>query len=663
MSVRNSLSTQKVKVAKFQFCHDLECAFSSDIHLLVETCETELAPENAVAISYTWGEFFREKRAVGHTKSNDPVLFELGSEWVLQDLIVKLACLTMEHQACWMDQLCIPQEEEMIRLTLASIPTIYRTLPVVALMPGRPCKCLHRELDKLERATPVGNPVQAMQADRALRSCYNSYGINSWFSRIWTRQELMYSSTIRVVWTSDDEPPCVPVRLPGDEGVEAVIRQRNDEADEREMEAAFPHLCPYLQQLFRKSRFETDSYRNAFARWHQAAGSFFNAARLSIGDYTGYGDSSGIGEGHQVLNSLRFLAGIPMRKMDRQLTELERFLSEMGSLSASLRSATHARDYVASVWIDCPGYVLPVKYKAMQLGDLLEDAINQLEQNRGVSPITTVPSGLFEATRATGLWRPSRYLNSTAVTSCYEIYGPLVHPFSAVPLRRAESISFSARLPTPISNRAQPFSEICIGRKTADVFAFTRGVFEQCPSQTFDKYLHARLNRMADEDVDERHMFEGMIIECVLAKRPLSPYKTRSWAPWYPELDMASHVSGMVATLMGFNYEICQKQRMVLVVAVGAPTAIGFMNSRFWKWKNDHPECSGRVHTISLGNKDSHASSPGDVLYEVVQGSNKSGKSTFKVVGVWCPIRRDAVERLLTKSEFSGVESHTLEIV
>lgn len=54
MVFENPSTVQKVKVVKFQFCHDLECTFSDDIHLIVQTYEAELKPENAVAIRFVY---------------------------------------------------------------------------------------------------------------------------------------------------------------------------------------------------------------------------------------------------------------------------------------------------------------------------------------------------------------------------------------------------------------------------------------------------------------------------------------------------------------------------------------------------------------------------------------------------------------------------------
>jgi hypothetical protein len=62
----------------------------------------------------------------------------LGEEWDTEGSTNYPVRLSFEHGACWMNQLCIPQKDAEIRKALASIPTIYRTLDVVALMPGAP---------------------------------------------------------------------------------------------------------------------------------------------------------------------------------------------------------------------------------------------------------------------------------------------------------------------------------------------------------------------------------------------------------------------------------------------------------------------------------------------------------------------------------------------
>jgi hypothetical protein len=48
----------------------------------------------------------------------------LGQEWTIPDLWQRLAEIA-EECPLWIDQLCIPQKDEEIRLILAKIPVIF----------------------------------------------------------------------------------------------------------------------------------------------------------------------------------------------------------------------------------------------------------------------------------------------------------------------------------------------------------------------------------------------------------------------------------------------------------------------------------------------------------------------------------------------------------
>jgi hypothetical protein len=98
--------------------------------------------ENAAAISYMWGEFDRTPQKFGHDPGGHSVSLTLGAEWDVSYFVEKLVMLTSLHTGCWMDQICIPQKEEDIPSALATIPTIYGKLDVVALLPWSPCRCL-----------------------------------------------------------------------------------------------------------------------------------------------------------------------------------------------------------------------------------------------------------------------------------------------------------------------------------------------------------------------------------------------------------------------------------------------------------------------------------------------------------------------------------------
>jgi hypothetical protein len=114
------------------------------------------------------------------------------------------------------DQLCIPQDDETIRRTLARVPTIYRTFDVVIMMPGRPCKCLRDFLEKSKAADALEESGQRGQLTSVPKRiakhdhCLNFTAPSSWIFGLWTRQELMYSQSIRCVWAVKTTPQCVP---------------------------------------------------------------------------------------------------------------------------------------------------------------------------------------------------------------------------------------------------------------------------------------------------------------------------------------------------------------------------------------------------------------------------------------------------------------------
>lgn len=165
-----------ILVARLAYCCDLECPFLKQVkglHLVVEKDKTLLAEAQAVALSYTWGEFDRKSRLIGHDSAGTSVSLTLGDEWVLEEVIEVLAELCMKEgddmkqAGIWMDQLCIPQQEAAIRETLARIPDIYRSLEVVALMPGSHCECLmkHGEV-YLEQLDSQGGEPPAYRNNR-----------------------------------------------------------------------------------------------------------------------------------------------------------------------------------------------------------------------------------------------------------------------------------------------------------------------------------------------------------------------------------------------------------------------------------------------------------------------------------------------------------------
>jgi hypothetical protein len=131
--------------------------------------------------------------------------------------------LSREHNALWIDQLCILQTGGDIRDALARIPDIYQKLDVVAVLPGPPpCSCFNRRLtserigwlsQSLNRCGAESHEKLTLMVVRQILRCYNSIAFCSYYRRVWTRQEVFYSRNIRIKWNLTSTPPCVTLTL------------------------------------------------------------------------------------------------------------------------------------------------------------------------------------------------------------------------------------------------------------------------------------------------------------------------------------------------------------------------------------------------------------------------------------------------------------------
>jgi hypothetical protein len=221
-------------------------------------------------------------------------------------------------------------------------------------------------------------------------------------------------------------------------------------------------------------------------------------------------------------------------KQKKETSDLQRFLSQLGGLSMSSRSATQVRDYVTSVWVDCPAYVLPINYKRMELADLLEDAVLQLEKNHGVSLIANAPAGIFDASHSTGLWRPSKYPKSIKVTRANEVYGALEHPYRPLRLGLGDTIPLVTHPVGSLSQRSRSFQEVFAGKSTAFVFESVRDIVGKWPILVHNKSMVNPVMSAAFEDKynirNERGLqsiisglFRSLIVESVGARQPCCP--------------------------------------------------------------------------------------------------------------------------------------------
>ena len=204
-----------IRTARLKLCN---CRFSSYTHLRTYYQYVPLEYGNAVAISYAWGDFDQRDVSIGHDEYGKEVKLCLGHEWPVDDVVQGLARICREHsrgRGCWMDQLCIERgNPKAKRNILMQIPTIYRTLRTLIMLPGSPCRCF-RALAAISFTLDIASPELDCIPSNLLtgdlnRTCCEPYGVSSYFHRLWTMQELQYSSEIMVVWCSRVARRCVP---------------------------------------------------------------------------------------------------------------------------------------------------------------------------------------------------------------------------------------------------------------------------------------------------------------------------------------------------------------------------------------------------------------------------------------------------------------------
>ncbi|KAI3327467.1 hypothetical protein F4824DRAFT_506960 [Ustulina deusta] len=452
-------------------------------------------------ISYTWGHWGWRKEEVYDNQSDDFMKIRLGDEWAESDhnasfvkTLDRICNGTNDQDGpyyCWIDQLSGEQgEDEKVRKTLNMVPVIYRTLPVVAILPGAKCRCMVDYSEITNQHSPNQDYLTGLNMefrDDSLnrhRSCFNTLGCAQYFRRLWPRQELYYAHEIRAEWTSEDILPCpaITVGFLGfrslfeyrfsalKAGFRAAIKHRSWDHFEIGEHlhstldlSSFRHLnvCVRLDWerqeddlLPIRKKLGNGLGRGVCSRWNKEAQTLADPPSL-FRDQVDEGnvciicrDTQRIIFNQQMLSKAMSTRIIAERAMSdwfmlsghdtgaaagsRQT--LDKFLA--GRVIKKARETSHdqpdltkPRDLVLAVWVDCPLYKIPEDSKNMSLERLLDDALSQLRENWGVSPLTSLPSGLLPSNSPEGMsplaWSPSRYLSSTTRYTSTSVYAPV----------------------------------------------------------------------------------------------------------------------------------------------------------------------------------------------------------------------------------------------
>jgi hypothetical protein len=690
------------RVARTPICQHPQCS-GLPRHLAIEILEERLDEDKATAISYTWGEFDRQKIRIGHVKDNpdQDICIELGKEWMLkpeEDLLglqKRLASLSSE-KPIWLDQLCIPQKDEAVREALAEIPTIYSTFEVVILMPGNVCKCLGGFLEEIkvpndlgENFSPTVDRKFIFEVKEKYQDCLNFTSSSTWFGRLWTRQELMYSRRIRCVWASDDLSQCV--KPPYEDQHIEHLGPHSALAHEEYMRRGFPSYHAFTKLVIEQRRLAHYAFIELFPYLRETNQWQRSDPRMS----TAY---------HQLLG------GKVLEKDPRTSGgSLDKFLHVLVYITRSLlfhhrtRKATHDRDYVLSVWVDCPGYILPdacvLKDPAITMGYLMQDAMDQLAQNHKISILTTAPRGLFESTSSSSaMWHPQKYFKSiTTISDLRDVYGPIVQNSLSISLGFGDkttgnvfiSIHCDYDAPQSLTKMAKDFDAFF--RDQQDETAASRESLELATSRMIED-LGQIVSEWSQESCNLIHSQffltvpdlmvewssgypEGIPLDSELSKEKVHPWAlvARLFDPLLGDM-VVSHiyrrpkgylyhmqwnvecikdtVEKIMAVALGLNVEVCRKNNVRIMLSnteeVGAKR-LGFYrggDKRLSQISGAEDAYLVRSVAMSLGHRESShddqqsgsggVTDPGCLIYEAARETDNPGEYT--VFGVWVPI-------------------------
>jgi hypothetical protein len=539
-----------LRIAKLQWCHDLACNIAGhlSLHVKVEYDIVKIANSSAIAISYTWGSFDRADVIIGHDAAGNVIRVNLGSEWEVQETINTLVELCLDngerqgpqHAAVWMDQLCTKQDDANdIRETLASIPDIYRALEVVILMPGSRCRCLERYLP---RTMDQGSKSWMDEV------CLNAWGICSYFDRVWTRQELSYSRTVRIVRTSNEELACV--------------RKEPDKA------GLSRYLQLYLRHNAKGKNWDSQVLFTTEGKFRLSSGAEivgFECKRTKLGSM----ESLSTGTAAFLMGETLFRPQTP----ENTRRDLGSFVQNLFVLAFSNRGATKARDYVLSVWVDCPGYKIPEGYRCMDLPSLLQDAVWQLQANHFVTvSVGWIPGFQSETPRRSALWSASSYLGRRPIKTARDVYG-VVNSMSLLPLGLNYKLPLSlssGNYCEPLGAAARPYSSHFFGQSPRSVWEEMKGIVMSWPTNLYSRSMDTVYHGKTKDDGDVASDFKYTLVSQHVGTYDLaSRVSNASGRSFDFGVDHAKVAYEMVTAAIGLNARYCRNAGMTLVIIPG----------------------------------------------------------------------------------------------
>lgn len=165
------------------------------------------------ALSYSWGQqLVNDSVQIGMYWDGRPCRVRIGLEWKVPTLIETLVQLSMKSWL-WMDQVALQPDTTRAEI-ISTFATVYSRCPVVILFPGSECPVLQRDRRRILETKGLSYEDAKRELGAIVEHllCCSSFDPNRrWFHRVWTRQEALYASCVRVVYVGSALDRCVPV--------------------------------------------------------------------------------------------------------------------------------------------------------------------------------------------------------------------------------------------------------------------------------------------------------------------------------------------------------------------------------------------------------------------------------------------------------------------
>ena len=317
--------------------------------------------------------------------------------------------------------------------------------------------------------------------------------------------------------------------------------------------------------------------------------------------------------------------------------KLIHFLKHLQDLAASTRKATKPKDYVLSVWVDCPGYVLPMTFAEMNLPHLLEDAIKQLEQKYTIAIQVSRLPGLFGGSSDESvLWRPTAYLRPNPVSAA-EIYSPIIQPDPLLLLYRrgVMPLELPSPLQMPLSSRARYYSEHFHGRSVEYVMNTMRQIISNWASGAGSRvtYFYGFQNPVQlDNRMTDSFVFKANLM--LLSSPEKTDYEDIFSRYSIPrDFDHQQAVYEMVAVALGLAAEDCEHHKLRLMIVPGV--AIGFTVGDIGKGSQFPQDIT--VSMAAPSDTGALLEASYTAAFTTTQSETKIPR--YRVMGIWVPIR------------------------